>query len=87
MHTQEAASLKSAVKQLQLHREIATENENIDVYDDSDWLHRNDAYHMQVSHHTQTYSSIFPTMTPGIIFIVHYALFNNITMLTLDVNI
>jgi hypothetical protein len=54
MHTQEAASLKSAVTQLQLHGEIATDKENIDLFDDSDWLHRNDAYHMQVSHHTQT---------------------------------
>jgi hypothetical protein len=38
MHTQEAASLKSAVTQLQLHGEIATDKENIDLFDDSDWL-------------------------------------------------
>ena len=79
MYTQDAATLKSAVTQLQLNGGTYSGKENMDIADDSDWLHRNDAYHMSGNHHTQTHSSIFPTRTPGIM--VHTVLWFILTTL------
>jgi hypothetical protein len=81
-HTQERATGRSAVTQLQMQGHDA-DKENTENDDDSDWLHRNDAYHLQPRHHQQTPDPIFPTMASGIILIMDFAFFNNDNILCL----
>ena len=69
--TQENATWKSALTQLR---------GNGDVDDDSDWLHRNDAYQRHVIQQMQTHPSIILTRTPGIM--VHTVLFSLINVRT-----
>jgi hypothetical protein len=67
MQTQERVELTSDVMQLELQGNISTNKENIENDDDSDWLHRNDAYLLQRRHHQQAHYPIVPTMASGII--------------------
>jgi hypothetical protein len=83
MHTQDRATLGSAVTQLHLQGHISMDKENIENDDDSDWLHRNDAYHLQPRHHQQPHLPIFPSTASGIIFIMYDAFFNNDNILCL----
>jgi hypothetical protein len=75
MHAQERATLRSAVTQIHMQGNISTDNQNTENDDDSDWLHRNDAYHLQPRHHLQPHYPIFPTMASGIILIMELAFF------------
>jgi hypothetical protein len=77
MHTRERVGLISDVTQLELQGNISTDKENIENDDESDWLHRNDAYHLQPRQHQQAHYPIFPTMASGIILNMEYDFFNN----------
>jgi hypothetical protein len=91
MQTQERATLRSAVTQLHMQANISMNKENIENDDDSDWLHRNDAYHMNHRHHQQTHYPIFPTMASGIIYYLNHGVCVlqqlQYTLLTILVNI
>ena len=67
MHTQETCTWKPDLTQLQVNGGTSSGKENLEVHiaDDSDWLHRNDAYRMHTTHQTHTHT-IGQSQTQGI---------------------